>query len=213
VAGLMISLLVVVMIGVPWLLADGPVSGTRPNREAQLWFALGLVQMAIWSTLGPAQVLATALRTRGLLGPVSTTGLVLAGVAGVLLWTRRRPELLEIVAAVTILAAYLMVLVRTGLSPEERTHLFEYGLVALLAYEALTERLRAGRRTPRPWALALLLAVALGILDEALQMLVPNRAFDPRDILFNSIAATMALTSVSVMGTARRLVRDRRLSR
>ncbi|MDG2283740.1 MAG: hypothetical protein P8L45_11495 [Longimicrobiales bacterium] len=42
-------------------------------------------------------------------------------------------------------AASLMVLVRMGLSLEERTHLLECGLVALLAYEALTERLRAGR--------------------------------------------------------------------
>ena len=89
--------------------------------------------MTIWSTLGPAQVLASALRSRGLLVPVSTAAIFVAAVIVAGLWSRRRPELLEVVAAIGIASTYLMVVVRSGLAPAERTHLFEYGIIALLA--------------------------------------------------------------------------------
>ncbi len=51
--------------------------------------------------------------------------------------------------ALAVTAAHLMALTRT-LSWEERTHLFEYGPLAVLIHQALAERLRHGRRVPGP---------------------------------------------------------------
>ena len=212
-AGLMMGLLVVVMLVVPWLVAGQRAENALPDREARLWIALGLVQVTIWSTLGPAQVLAAALRARGLLNPVATGVIVVGAVVVAGLWSRRRPGILEVVAAIGVASAYLMVIVRTGLSPAERTHLFEYGIVAVLAYEALRERRRAGRKSFHPWPTALLLAITLGVIDEGLQDIVPNRVFDLTDVIFNTLAVTMALISVAVMGLARRVARERRASR
>lgn len=207
------SLFLVVMLVVPWLVAGEPASDALPTREVRLWVALGLVQFTIWSTLGPAQILASALRDRGILVAASGAVSLIAAVIAVGLWRRRRRGVLESVAAIGIASAYVMVLVRSGLSPEDRTHLFEYGIVAILAFEALSERRRTRQATLRPWPIALILAISLGIIDEVVQRFVPNRVFDPRDIVFNSIAVTMALTSVAVMGAVRRFARERGVSR
>lgn len=199
----MMSLLVVVMIVVPWLASkdaedrDGPL-----GPEARAWLALAAVQMIIWSTLGPAQTLAAALRARGVL---VTTSIVLTSVAlggAIAIWARRRPGPLEVAAGIGVLAAYLMVLVRIE-APEERTHLFEYGIIAVLALQALRLRSRAGGRVAHPWPAALVLAMGLGWIDEAIQGWLPGRVYDLRDVLFNALAALMALTSVAVLGYAR----------
>ena len=81
-----------------------------------------------------------------------------------------------------------MAWLRVG-SWEERTHLFEYALVAALVHEALLERRDNGRRVPTPTLLALLISLLLGLLDESIQYLLPNRVFDPVDVAFNSLAA------------------------
>ena len=82
-----------------------------------------------------------------------------------------------------------------GVTPEERTHLFEYSIVAVLIYQALRERSQNGRRVPVPAALALVVTVLLGWLDEGIQALVPNRVYDTFDILSNAIAATIGIVT------------------
>jgi hypothetical protein len=52
--------------------------------------------------------------------------------------------------ALGVTAVYGMVVVRMEIGPAERTHLFEYGLLAVLIYQALTERLGHGRRPLSP---------------------------------------------------------------
>ena len=76
---------------------------------------------------------------------------------------------------------------------EERTHLFEYGIVAVLIYQALSERARNGRRVRAPAVLALVATVALGWIDEGLQALIPNRVYDNFDVVRNSVAAMIGI--------------------
>lgn len=78
----------------------------------------------------------------------------------------------------------------------ERTHLIEYGVVAVLIYEAHRERSSHGRRVPAPALLAVGATALVGILDECIQAFLPNCVFDLRDILFNILAAALG------MGTA-----------
>ena len=66
------------------------------------------------------------------------------------------------------------------------------------------ERRRNGRSVPAPAALALLATVLLGWLDECFQALHPSRAYDIRDVAFNTIAALMAIAASLVLARARR---------
>ncbi|MDJ0923997.1 MAG: VanZ family protein [Acidimicrobiia bacterium] len=161
-------------------------------REQRLWMWTLAVVVGIYSTLGLARTLAGVLRARDLLDGLFVLGFLL--VLGTIAWQgiRRRPGGLEVAVVLGVAAVYLLVFVRMGI-PEERTHLVEYGVLAVLIYEALLERARNGRRVPMPAVLAVLGTALLGALDEGIQAVLPNRVFDPVDMLVNFLAGLMAV--------------------
>jgi hypothetical protein len=175
-----------------------------PDRERRLWFWALAVVAAIYSTLGLAGTLAEALRERNLLEVSFTLGLLLAATASAISGLKNRPGQREIWVALGVTAVYGMVLIRMGGSPEERTHLFEYGVVAVLIHQALTERLRNGRRVPSPPALAVAVTALLGWLDEGIQAVLPSRVYDIQDVGFNALAGLMAIAASLVLARARR---------
>lgn len=154
-------------------------------------------------------VFATLLMPPALLGifdeRIGTAGFI----AGTLLvWTAlitagfsSRPRIFELAVAAGIFAVFLMVFVRASLP--ERSHLFEFSIVALLIYEALLERRSNGRSVPVPFLVAILATFLLGLIDETLQLFVPHRVFDPEDLLFNLLAAVMAVSGVATLRLAR----------
>ncbi len=78
-------------------------------------------------------------------------------------------------------------------------------MVGVFIYEALTERAGQGRRVPVPVLLAILATTLLGALDEGIQAILSSRVFDPLDMLFNFLAAVMAVTARAALRWARRL--------
>lgn len=178
------------------------------DRERRLWAWTLAVVVAIYSTLGLARTLAGMLRDEGLLVAAFALGMVLVGATVLVLGVRRRPGAAEIGIALGIATAYYMVMVRMAL-PEERTHLIEYGVVAVFIHEALKERTGQGRRVPVPALVAIAAASVVGLIDECIQWFLPSRVFDPEDILFNFLAATMAVASSVALTWARRRRSDR----
>ncbi len=164
------------------------------KRERRLWSALVVVLVTIYATLGSVPAIAAILRERNYLtngmGFMSFVTLVVIAI----LFVRRHPGRAEIAVGVGILIVYLMAWLRIGIgTPEERTHLFEYSLVAALVHEALLERRENGRHVPVPTILALIISIFLGWLDEGIQSLLPNRVYDIIDVCFNALAATMII--------------------
>ena len=178
------------------------------TRERRLWSALVVVLAAIYATLAHVPAM---LRERNALTAamfvVSLWALVLISI----LFVRKRPGRAEIAVGIGILIVYLTAWLRIGIAtPEERTHLFEYSLVAALVHEALLERRENGRRVPLPAILALVIAIGLGWLDEGIQSLLPNRVYDNIDVLFNALAATVIIGARSILAFVGRWVRARR---
>lgn len=171
-------------------------------RERRLWAWTLAVVVAIFSTLGLARKLSAVLGDSGLNVGLFILGCFLVLAAVITQGLQARPSGLEIGIALGVLAAYLLVFVRMAI-PTERSHLIEYGVVALFIHEALLERASQGRKVPTPALLAILAAALLGVLDEGIQGLIPNRVLDPVDMLFNTLAAVMAVTASVVLGWAR----------
>lgn len=88
---------------------------------------------------------------------------------------------------------YTMALLRMDLSIAERSHIIEYGLLALLIYEALIERRRNGSNIQFPKILAVLIAGSIGVVDECIQYFIPYRVFDIVDIGFNFLASVLGV--------------------
>lgn len=164
------------------------------DRERRLWLWTVATLVAIYATLGVAATVVDALRERNLLR-ASIAAVVVAVLGPVLLrWVKSRPDWAEWGAAIAVALTYGMVAVRMG-SWEERTHLIEYGVVAALIHLALLERQGNGRQVPMPAAIAIGATALLGVVDESIQALLPDRVFDGRDIFFNAVAAFMVVAA------------------
>ena len=120
----------------------------------------------------------------------------------------RVPGVVEIAMALGVAVVYGLVFVRMTI-PAERSHLVEFGIVAVLVYEALKERASAGRPVPAPAVLAATLTAAAGVVDELLQGLMPSRVFDTTDMVFNTLAACMAVGGSALLSWARSLAAGR----
>ena len=181
----------------------------KSNRERRLWLCVLLVVIAIYSSLGLVGALAGILREKNLLGSLFFISflMILAAIIGSGL--QRLAGKREIWVTVGIIAVYGMMFSRLG-SLEERTHLFEYGVVAILIHQAFLERLNQGGRVPVPAVLAVVLTAILGWLDEGIQAHLPNRVYDFVDVGVNFLSALMAVTASVVLRWSRKRIEEGR---
>ena len=73
--------------------------------------------------------------------------------------------------------------------PAEPLHAAEYAVLALLARRAFRHR----RPSTRAWFLSAVFALGVGTAEETLQLWVPGRVFDPRDLALNWCASFFGL--------------------
>ena len=173
------------------------------ERERRLWLWTMAVGVAIYSTLGLSRTFAVELRNRGLVDTAFVWAFVVILMAIAALALKIRPGGKEIGVWLGVAAAYAFVFIRMALSVE-RTHVVEYGVVAILVHEALVERACNGRRVKYPALVALGLTILIGSLDEFFQLFIPSRVFDPADIFVNSVSAFMALLARLALGNTHR---------
>jgi len=166
------------------------------NRERRLWIWTLVVIVAIYTTLGFAGTLAVYLRSQNLLNESFFLAFLIVVATIVVSGLKQRPGRYEIWVGLGIIAVYVTMMFRLFVSPEERTHLFEYGLVAALIYHALTERASNGRKVPAPALLAVVVTTLLGWIDEGIQAILPNRVYDLIDVGFNALAGLMGIIAI-----------------
>ncbi len=162
------------------------------SRERRYWLCAVAAIVAIYSTLGFTPLASAFLRDAQLLTPAFVAALLMIVAAVIAAGIRVRLLEIEVAVLLGIGAAYLLLFVRMEI-PEERTHIVEYGVVALFLFEALAERFRNLGRPHHAAILAIATTAAVGTLDEIIQWTIPQRTFDLRDMAFNAIAATMAV--------------------
>ena len=181
------------------------------RRERRLWGLTLALVVAIFATLGIAGTLASAFRETGSDAALFLLGMVLIACAVAAWGLKVRPSGVEISVALGIIAVYFMAFARTTFA--ERSHLIEYGVVASFIHAALVERSNNGRHVPLPAVIAVAVTALVGAVDEGVQRLIPSRVFDPVDILFNTLAAVMAVAAVLALSWARRWAASRRETR
>jgi hypothetical protein len=174
-------------------------------RERRLWIAVALAVAAIFLSLYPLQFFLDFLRARNLLR-LSIAALFVATAIAVVAWMfRRRARWREWAVLSLSLGAYAL-FARSLSVIQERLHLVEYGALALLFSAAFGERRSARGLAPAPGAAAIAAFVAtsaVGLADELVQGILPNRQYDLRDVGFNALAAAMALATAAALDAVR----------
>jgi VanZ family protein len=192
----------------------GIVSKALPRftsrRERRLWLWALVVLVGIFVTLPLASTLPERFRNEDVVAVAFGTALLLVAVAVLTQGLKTRPGGMELGVALGVGTVIMLVFVRTAIP--ERSHLIEYGVLAILVYEALAERKANGAQVPPPALLAIAATAFVGLLDEGIQLFLPSRVFDPLDLVFNTGAAVAAVLAMLALGWARRW-QERRSSR
>lgn len=172
------------------------------KREKRLWIWILVIIIGIYSLIFIGRPLSGYLRERAMLTNAFWVAIWLT--LATVLWHgwKRKIGQLEIGLWMGAAAVYLLVFLRMAV-PEERSHLIEYSVLAVFIHEALKERKNNGGHVWRPAILAIILTTAIGLLDEAIQLIVPGRFFDPIDIIFNTGAAIMAIVASTAITWSR----------
>lgn len=177
-------------------------------REKRLWMLVLLITGTIFSTLFIGRPLQQLLSNQDVQAVFFLLGLLLVSATVLLNGLKAPISKTEITIWVGLLAVYLMLFLRLGLT--ERSHLIEYSVLAIFVHLALIERL-ANNRTGLWIALvAFIISTGIGVVDELAQIFLPNRVFDSEDIVFNTSAVLMAIGSSLLLQRLRQRARQRR---
>jgi len=174
------------------------------SREKRLWIYALLVFLAIISTLIFGGGLIPKM-DQDLQGALFFFTMIVIAITVILHGLITRPGKAEIIIWFGLSAVYLMLYARLGFA--ERSHLFEYSILVIFIHKALIERWRSKKKVLESGLLAFLITFILGVFDEFIQLFIPNRVFDPIDILFNSLAAFMAIGASMILMWVRKKTR------
>lgn len=173
----------------------------QSSQEKRYWLFAALVLIAIFSTLTFGRPFQKMLSDQNVQAAIFLTGMFLTGIVIVMHGLKVQPSKTEIVIWVGLATVYLMLFLRLGVP--ERSHLIEFGVLAIFIHKALSERFQNKNQVFKPALIAFLVTCLIGFLDEGIQYFLPERVFDTEDIIFNSLAAFMAIGGSLVLRWAK----------
>ena len=135
--------------------------------------------------------------------------LMVAGVAIVIaaqVWRRVRLKSWKPYLALLLIGpVYIVLLDRYALFPSERLHLVEYGFMGGVLFRAL--RLDVSERTA--YMASFLTTLLVGIGDECVQWILPQRFFEVKDVQLNALSGGLGLLLLRfVVESGRRVKRE-----
>jgi hypothetical protein len=130
-------------------------------------------------------------------GAIRYFGVVVVVLVGMVVlsqvWRRVRTRSWKPYAALALIAvAYVYLLKEYTLFPAERLHLIEYGLVGYFLFKAL----RLDLKEEKAYIVSLVLTVLVGVVDECIQWILPQRFFELKDVQLNAICGGLGLLLV-----------------
>ena len=123
-------------------------------------------------------------------------GIIFFGISTVLVFVKTKRVCRRATYALLLLVMAVYSLGMAWLSiPEERLHFVEYGILVFLVYRALILDLKGWP----VYLLAFLTTSLIGLGDEGIQYLLPNRHYQFKDVCLNSVSAALGLAFVYVL--------------
>lgn len=169
------------------------------KKERRLWISALVVLIAIYATLFLGGQLIDLMVERRIIEESTFYLFLLLILAFIISGWKSSRKRLEYWIYAGIIAVYGMALLRMDITTSERSHMFEYGLLSILIYEALIERKLNGVNVKIPVLTSIFGTGTIGLFDECIQYFISYRVFDIVDIGFNYLASAFGvLTSIGV---------------
>ncbi|WP_421920106.1 VanZ family protein [Marinifilum sp.] len=166
----------------------------KSSQEKKQWLYVLLVWIAILTSLVFGYPLLQELGAENMEALIFILCLIIVGTTVILHTFRRTNEKNDTVTILGIIAVLMMLFLRLGLA--ERSHLIEYSVLTVFIHRALTERYRNQYKKFHIAILTLVISFLIGVFDECVQVIIPNRVFDMADFLFNGLAAGIAVGAI-----------------
>ena len=168
------------------------------ESEWRSWLYAGLWSLLIFVTVPVARVIQGYVsdhwgRDLFLYGVIVIIVLVLIS-AQRLIKRKRTAAAASHVWLISIATVFIIYTFQLRGNPEEAVHFVQYGVLAILVYRALTHRIT----DYGIYFVALLLTSTVGLIDEALQWLAPERVWGLKDIRLDTVAAALVLLGVAM---------------
>ena len=165
----------------------------KPTEDADMadcsmtrWCPPFVLTLWLWGSVPFIRVISDWLRDHGLLRTcISAAGSMLV-LAFVFLVRRQTPLLsgLRWTMLTGLLGLTVYIMMHVVRRPEECVHFLQIGLLAFLVWRALP-------KTHGALGWAVLAGTVVGAVEEAIQIVVPSRVFDGRDIGMSAAAAVL----------------------
>jgi len=169
------------------------------KKERKLWISALVVLIAIYATLFLGGQFIDLMIERRIIEQSTFYLFILLILAFIVSGWKSSGKRLEYWIYAGVIAVYGMALFRMDITTAERSHMFEYGLLSILIYEALIERKLNRKNVKIPVLTSIFGAGTIGLLDECIQYFISYRIFDIIDIGFNYLASAFGvLTSIGV---------------
>ncbi len=173
---------------------DAPLRET----ERRSWFYASIWSMIIFITVPLARAIQSYVSERWgrdtFMYAVIITVIIVSSFALLKLRQRKRATTKKnYLWLVSVSAIFITYTIKLRRNPEEAIHFIQYGLLAVLVYRALTHRIADNGI----YFVALLITAAIGMVDEALQWLTPQRIWGLSDIWLNTVAAALSLLMIA----------------
>ena len=172
------------------------------SEERKNWILASLVFILIFSTLFIGNPLVSLFRDQNFQAGVFLLVMGLVGISIILHALKYSASRYQWTLLFGLAAVFVMFFLRLGLT--ERSHLLEYSILAIFIHRAMLERYSPKNRIYWASFLSFLITTSLGLIDECLQMIVPDRHFDPNDIIFNTMATAFAIGFYLILYKIRR---------
>lgn len=163
------------------------------ERERKLWIWALVVFIAIYATLFLGGQLIDFMVERRIIEQSTFYLFLVLILAFIFSGLKNSGKRFEYWIYTGVIAVYGMALLRMDLTTTERSHMFEYGLLSILIYEALIERRLNGANVKFPVLTSIMTAGTIGLLDECIQHFISYRVFDIVDIGFNYLASAFGV--------------------
>ncbi len=178
------------------------------KREKRYWLFFLITWIAIYGGLFLGRPMQKALWDQDLQFVLFLSGFVLTIVAVIVYALQVKPKKLEVFVWIGLLSVFIMLTFRLG--APERSHLLEYCLLMVFLHGALKERIGIEKKAVVLVIYSTLIVCLIGTVDEGIQAVIPNRVFDPQDIIFNCLAALMTGGGILLLGWTRNYVNRRK---